>query len=89
MNFCSCFSSSKYECLPRVQIGQLVLQRVVIIILRVLGLFVNLQVAIELQDRAGYAEVIRRSACAFTSTIVWSKTAGTICDATKRRQMSW
>ena len=44
--------------LPRIQIGQLVLQRIVIIVLRVLGLFVDLQIAIELQDRSGHAEVI-------------------------------
>ena len=73
------------------QRGQLVLQRLVFLVLAVLGLLVDLQEAFELQDRTGNAEAIAVSpllVLASMSTVVWSKTAGFICEATKRCQMS-
>ena len=49
---------TQIQLLPRVQVRQLILQGVVVLVLGVLGFFVNFQETIELEDRPGHAEVI-------------------------------
>ena len=79
--------------LALLQRRQLVLERLVFIVLGLLGFFVDLEEAFELEDRSGDAEVVagggvRWRGTASISTVVWSKTAAVIWLATKRCQMS-
>ena len=66
------------------------LQFLVFFVLLVLAFFVDLEEAVELLHATGGAEDIRSLALALgaMSMVVWSNTAGFICDATKRIQIS-
>ncbi len=74
-----------------VQIGQLVGRLFFFVLLLFLNL-VNLQEAVETHHRSAHAEIVSlaglRGKCAAIFAVVTSKTAGTICDATNRFQMS-
>ncbi len=79
------------ELLAFYQRGQLVLQRLIFFVLAVLRLFVDLQEAFELQDRAGDAEaiaVVARLRLGIDVDGGLIEDAWFICEATKRCQMS-
>ena len=90
MKCCSGFSSFSVSFWPGFERRQLVLQLLVFFVLAFLGFFVDLQEAVELQHRSGHAEpeAVAAACLASMSTVVWSNTAGIICDATKRCQIS-
>ena len=90
MKCCSGFSSLQREFLPGLERRQLVLEFFFFLVLAVFGFFVDFEEAVELEHGAGHAEPegFARRDLASMSTVVWSKTAGVICDATKRCQIS-
>ena len=90
------------QLLPGFERRELVLQFLVFFVLAVFGLFIDFEEAVELHHRSGDAEpehvvsglgvpASPPLACwvlASMSTEVWSNTAGFICEATKRCQIS-
>ena len=89
MKCCSGFSSLSVSFCPASSGGQFVLQFLVFLVFAVFGLFVDSEEAVELEHRSGDAEPENFAAVfASMSTVVWSKTAGLICEATKRCQIS-